>query len=299
MKEIVLYQTVDGKIFADKNEAALHERTMIVLPEEVKEPPHKSGIYRWTCKPEGKFYTGKAIDLNVRFWSFIDSMCGGARYSGKRIQEAIKKYPSLSSWEYSVLKYVDDKEELNESEIEKIREIPEDKSLNIQNIKENDKISQKFSKYSSEFMLTKSEYEIVTSKNRWLGKKYGFRFNINWSLMNLALNKHEISLDTVRYIPLEIGNALQLSITNSTCYKQVSDIGDRLHGFYAKVMNNGILSSFGPYSNIEDCKKKYLEEKIKIIKQVLPKYKDMIEKDVFKILDNLTVEDAEKLIFLK
>ena len=299
MKEIVLYQTVDGKIFTDKNEAALHERTMIVLPEGVKEPPHKSGIYRWTCKPEGKFYTGKAVDLNTRFWSFVDSMCGGVRYSGKKIQEAIKKYPSLNSWEYSVLKYVNTKEELNESEIEKIREIPKDKSLNIQNIKDKGKISQKFTKYSSKFMLTKSEYETVASKNRWLGKKYGFRFNINWSLMNLALNKHEISLDTVRHIPLEIGNALQLSMTNSTCYKQVSDISDRPHGFYAKVMNNGTLASFGPYSNIEDCKKKYLEEKIKIIKQVLPKYKDMIEKDVFKILDNLTVEDAEKLIFLK
>lgn len=300
MKRIVLYQTIDGKIFTDEKEATIHERKNLVLPESIKEPPHRSGVYRWICKPEGKIYTGKAVDLNLRFWEFIDALRYGTRYAGDKLHIELGKYPTLDSWEYSVLKYVDDKSSLNESEKEKIQEIPKDKTLNTQYAWPNkNSWKSRFVGSTSSLKLTDAEYQKIDIENKFLGKKHGFTFRLNWSLMNLSLGKHEISVDTVRHIPTEIGNAITFSVSNSTCYKQVSDIGDRPKGYYAKVVHKGKLTTIGPFNNIEDCKKRYLEEKVSIIKQVIPKYKDVMEKDVFDVLEKLTTEDAGKLSSLR
>ena len=295
MREITIYQTIDGKIFTDKNEAIIHEKTSL---EGLKEPPHKSGIYRWICKPEGKVYTGKATDLNVRFWDFIDALKGGNRYAGEKVQNAIKKYPDLNAWEYTILKIVDNKSQLIEQEKEKIKEIPRDKTLNTQSIGVSP-FSGRFSGSKSEIKLTSNDYKEIMAKNKALGVEHGFKFRLNWSLMNLRLNKHEISKTTIRHIPEELGNAITFSVTDSTCYKQVSDIGDRPHGYYAKIVNKGVLTSIGPYERVEDCKKKYLEEKVKIIKQLLPKYRTALKADVFSVLSNLTIEEAGKLNSLR
>ena len=295
MREITIYQTIDGKIFTNKNEAIIHEKTSL---KGLKEPPHKSGLYRWICKPEGKVYTGKATDLNVRFWDFIDALKGGNRYAGEKVQNTIKKYPDLNAWEYTILKIVDNKTQLIEQEKEKIKEIPRDKTLNTQNIADS-LFSGRFSGSKSEIKLSNDDYKEIITKNKALGIEHGFRFRLNWSLMNLHLGKHEISKATMRHIPEEIGNAITFSVTDSTCYKQVSDIGDRPHGYYAKVVNKGVLINIGPYNNKEDCKKGYIEEKMKIIKGLLPKYEDILENDVFSVLNNLTPQEAEKLNSLR
>lgn len=295
MREITIYQTIDGKIFTDKNEAIIHEKTSL---KGLKEPPHKSGVYRWICKPEGKVYTGKATDLNIRFWDFIDALKGGNRYAGEKVQNAIKKYPDLNAWEYTILKIIDDKTQLTEQEKEKIKEIPIDKTLNTQSIADSP-FSGRFSGSKSEIKLSSDDYKEIVAKNKALGVEHGFKFRLNWSLMNLRLGKHEISKTTIRHIPEELGNAITFSVTDSTCYKQVSDIGDRPHGYYAKIVNKGVLTSIGPYDNKEVCKKKYIEEKLKIIKGLLPKYKDVLDNDTFFVLDNLTIQEAEKLSSLK
>lgn len=297
MKEIILYQTIDGKVFTNKAEARMHEKSSFILPEDIKEPPHRSGVYRWVCKPDGKVYTGKAVDLNKRFWEFIDALNNGRQYAGRKVQRAIKQHPALDAWSYSVLRYVDDGVQLNEEEKRKIEEIPTHKALNIQYV--SSKCEDRFFRTNSRILLTEDEYKTIYEKNKSLGKKHGFKFQLNWCLMNLSLKKLEISKDTIRHIPTELGHALRISVTDSTCHKQLSDIGNRPHGYYAKIVNKGVLTSVGPFENIEDCKKRYLEEKVKLIKQLLPKYKDVLEPDVFSILSNLTVEEAVKLESLK
>lgn len=295
MKEIILYETIDGNIFTDKLQAMNHESYLLPFPSDIKEPPHKKGVYKWTCKVDGKCYIGKAEDLNNRFWDFVDALKGDKYYSGDKVTEAIKKYPLLSNWKYEVLQYVEDSKTLCEAEKIRIKEVPNEQTLNIQYAQSTVKCNGRFNGCKSNIKLTEDEYALIDKENKRLGKKYGFTFRLNWSLMNLSLGKKEISKDTVRHIPNEIGDALTFSVSDSTCYKQISDIGDRKHGYYAKIVHKGILSQYGPYETKEDCKKKYVEEKLKIIKGYIPKYENVMSPDIVSILNSLTTENAMRL----
>lgn len=300
MREITLYETIDGKFFTDANEAYLHERkTSVVFPSTIKEPPHKSGVYRWRCKPIEKYYTGQADDLNNRFWDFINALKGIKRYAGDKIMEAIEKYPLLSEWEYEVLEYTVDSESLDETEKKRIKEIPNEQTLNIQHAKSNPRFNGRFIGCKSDVKLTESEYAEIDEENKRLGRKYGFRFRLNWSLMNLYLGKKEISVQTVRHLPSEIGDALNFSVSNSTCYRQISDIGDRKHGYYAKIMRKGVLYQYGPFETEDECKDKYFEEKVKILKECVLKYEDILSPDIVSAVSELTVENASLLVDLR
>ena len=99
---------------------------------------------------------------------------------------------------------------------------------------------------------------------------------------------HEVSKETIRFIPNELGRVITFNVTDKTCHKH-SD------GYWAKVMHNGTIMDIGPFDTIEQCKKKYVETKLDIIKKLLVKYKNVLDQEVYDVLKNLTPEGALKL----
>ncbi|MCD7712097.1 MAG: GIY-YIG nuclease family protein [Firmicutes bacterium] len=79
-----------------------------------------TGIYRWTS-PSGKYYIGQAIDPQRRKKEFTTNPFNYTYTSNdSAIDRARKKYPNFNDWEYKILAYADNEEELNELEIKYI-----------------------------------------------------------------------------------------------------------------------------------------------------------------------------------
>lgn len=86
-----------------------------------------SGIYKWTNKITNSFYIGQAIDLEKRAKQFISF---DKPYSGEKINEERKKYPSLKFWNYDILEECEI-DKLNELEEKYINQCYNPHSLNI------------------------------------------------------------------------------------------------------------------------------------------------------------------------
>lgn len=71
----------------------------------------------WTS-PSGKKYVGQAEDLAKRKTVFL---CEKAYYAGSKLQNARKKYPDFTKWDYEVLEYCD-LDKLSEREMFWIKE---------------------------------------------------------------------------------------------------------------------------------------------------------------------------------
>lgn len=79
-----------------------------------KKQIEQGGIYMWRCKVNNKCYIGKAADLKDRYYHFT---AFHRSYSGKKINNARKKYNSLDFWEYEILEYCDDESKRRELEV--------------------------------------------------------------------------------------------------------------------------------------------------------------------------------------
>lgn len=73
-----------------------------------------SGIYKITNNITKKSYIGQSKNLAGRKKIFYDF---SKKYAGKKINLARMDYPSASNWDYEVLEYSNDQNELNELEI--------------------------------------------------------------------------------------------------------------------------------------------------------------------------------------
>ena len=78
-----------------------------------------SGIYKWTS-PSGKVYIGLANDLEKRKKMFLrDPFKNKYSSPNSKIDNARRKYPDFTQWQYEVLEYCD-KEDLARLEMEYI-----------------------------------------------------------------------------------------------------------------------------------------------------------------------------------
>lgn len=71
------------------------------------------GIYKWTCKENGKVYIGQSVNLKNRKNCFTNFKY---RYAGNLIDNARSKYNSSEYWDYEILEYCN-ADELDAKEI--------------------------------------------------------------------------------------------------------------------------------------------------------------------------------------
>lgn len=98
-----------------KNEKVTHYKSNSRKDSRSIKNGNRAGIYMWYNNVSDKRYIGQSVDLERRYKAFLNFKYNN--YAGTKINNARKKYNEEHYWEYNILEYIDNVDDLDEREI--------------------------------------------------------------------------------------------------------------------------------------------------------------------------------------